>query len=346
VFFSFARVTLGPEWESSDEEENAVPASNKIAVGKTKKSSEKVVTKKAENKVAVEEETPVIYIGHLPSEFEELELKKFLSQFGNVQRTRLSRSLKTGNPKGYAFVQFQQASVAKIVAETLSGYFLGTRRLVCHLVPNAHPRIFYDVNKVITKRKHRIEVQKKQRVRNATNVEKMKEITVRLIDREHKKRAKLEALGIDYAFPGYEADKQSRGEDSVKSDSAGESGKKRKDSIGDDSPTKKKKQKDATDVETPSKRKDSVGSEGSASKKSNPKKAVVSEGSASKKSNPKEAVVSEGSASKKSKQRDSIGSVGSASKKSKQRVSIGSVGSAASQSSEKKKKNDKRRVST
>ena len=51
-----------------------------------------------------------------------------------VLRVRLSRSSKTGNSKGYAFVEFADEDVAKIVAETMQSYLLYGRLLQCHLV--------------------------------------------------------------------------------------------------------------------------------------------------------------------------------------------------------------------
>ncbi|EAW61378.1 hCG1979894, isoform CRA_a, partial [Homo sapiens] len=45
---------------------------------------------------------------------------------GTVTRFRLSRNKRTGNSKGYAFVEFESESVAEIVAETMNNYlFVG-----------------------------------------------------------------------------------------------------------------------------------------------------------------------------------------------------------------------------
>lgn len=48
----------------------------------------------------------------------------FFSQFGKLQRVRLSRSKQSAKPKHYAFLEFQHADVAKIAAETMDGYFM------------------------------------------------------------------------------------------------------------------------------------------------------------------------------------------------------------------------------
>lgn len=42
---------------------------------------------------------------------------EYFTQFGKVTKVRLSRSKKTANSRGYAFLEFQSAEVAKIAAE-------------------------------------------------------------------------------------------------------------------------------------------------------------------------------------------------------------------------------------
>jgi RNA recognition motif-containing protein len=76
----------------------------------------------------------VIYIGHAPKGFEEEAMEKFFSQFGKVRRVKVFRSAKTGNTKGYAYVQFADAEVAQVAAESTDGYLLGERQLVAHVV--------------------------------------------------------------------------------------------------------------------------------------------------------------------------------------------------------------------
>jgi RNA recognition motif. (a.k.a. RRM, RBD, or RNP domain) len=42
------------------------------------------------------EESTVLYLGHLPRHFEEDEIRSFLSQFGQVLRVKVARSVRTG----------------------------------------------------------------------------------------------------------------------------------------------------------------------------------------------------------------------------------------------------------
>lgn len=207
----------GSEWDSSDEEtkEKVVPKvatkKERMLVGRkgtktdnTKKTNSH--TKKQEDAVEeTERDATVLFIGHLPNEFEERDLRNFLQQFGKLVNIRISRSVTSGKSRGYAFVRWQDAETAKIVAETLQGYLVGGHRLVCHTVPNPSKHVFFNTDKVIEQRKIRRQVDEKKRAQSLENTGKIKEITARLIKRERKKRAKLEELGIDYDFPGYEA---------------------------------------------------------------------------------------------------------------------------------------------
>lgn len=77
----------------------------------------------------------ILYVGHLPHGFYEKEMRKFFSQFGDVLRVKVFRSKKTNRSKGYAFVQFEEAEVAKVVSETVNGYMVSDKQLVCNIVP-------------------------------------------------------------------------------------------------------------------------------------------------------------------------------------------------------------------
>eukprot|EP00934_Nitzschia_sp_Nitz4_P006594 Nitzschia sp. Nitz4//scaffold183_size43938//13269//14186//NITZ4_007268-RA/size43938-processed-gene-0.14-mRNA-1//-1//CDS//3329539608//6584//frame0 len=297
-----------PEWESSDEEE--VEDQEDV----------KALMTEAESDM-MENDGTVLYIGHLSNEWEERDLKNFLEQFGNVENIRISRSVKTGKTRGYAFCRMDTAATATIVADTLQGYFVGGRRLVCQVIqPNR--QMFFHTDNVISRRKQQLEVDKKNRQQNLANIGKLKEITSRLVRRERKKRAKLADLGIDYDFPGYESNRAEAAEPMVEDEPPTSSKKKRKGSVGS------KMEED--DVKTPpKKRSESVGSVDSASKKKR-----------------KDSIGSVDSASKK-KRKESIGSIDSASKKSRKETTSTPVKESTStkkvQSEIKKKKSQKKR---
>jgi nucleolar protein 15 len=300
--FSFKNIISGPEWDSSDEEAEApVKAKTTDKTKKTTKQPSKKGDKKAKTETKedeTEKDASVLYIGHLPSEFEERDLTNFLQQFGKVVNIRISRSVHTGNSRGYAFVRWEDAETARVVADTLQGYFVGQRRLVCHAVPNPHKSMFYNTDKVIQRNQLKLKVDEKKRERKLANAGKIKEITARLVQRERTKRAKLEALGIDYDFPGYEASQMHGDEDEPVEDkmdvqeSSSELNDNKEEAPQSDKKGKKKG-KDSVDIigsasspslrsaSSPSlrKRKDSVGSESSATKKAKRKDSVGSEAS-------------------------------------------------------------------
>lgn len=216
----------GEDDQNEDNETELISSkSNKKGVKRTNK------RKNSNDKInnSSDEPSSVIYLGHLPVGFEEREITVFLNQFGNVIRCRVSRSKKTGRSRGYAFVEFVDHDVAKVVAETMSGYFLLEKRLVCHILPQdqVHELMFAKAKRIATKadihKKARLEVNKQR------STDALKGITAKLVKREEMKRKKLAALGIDYDFPGYAA-----GVGAKSADDAGPSSKRRRTTSADD----------------------------------------------------------------------------------------------------------------
>lgn len=116
-----------------------------------------------------------------------------------MENVRLSRSKRTGNSKGYGFVQFSSPQVAKIASDAMSGYFLLEKRLVCHIIPTekVHENLF--PKKPFRKANFRVNNQKSvNRKRSSSEWEAM---TKQQAAREKKKIEKLKKLGIDYEFP-------------------------------------------------------------------------------------------------------------------------------------------------
>eukprot|EP01138_Halocafeteria_seosinensis_P006338 gb/GECG01006479.1/.p1 GENE.gb/GECG01006479.1/~~gb/GECG01006479.1/.p1 ORF type:complete len:341 (+),score=62.91 gb/GECG01006479.1/:1-1023(+) len=146
----------------------------------------------------------VIYIGHIPHGFFEDQMKGFFSQFGDVKRARVSRNMKTGGSRGYGFVEFKQAEVAKIAAETMHNYELFERYLQVHVVPKEklHRRMFEGADKVFKEiPRHAIH---KHKMEKQTTESSKKRRMHQLVKKEREKRAKLAALGIEYEFEGFE----------------------------------------------------------------------------------------------------------------------------------------------
>lgn len=166
---------------------------------KTTNSMDKaVVKKKKKNLKSRPVAANVIYVGHIPEGCEERELIGFLKQFGILTQLRLCRSHKTGGSKGYAFAKFQSPEVAAIVADTLNGHLLFKKKLISHVLApeQIHSKLFAAKTRTV--------FQRKSAKRDAPkSMEKMEEISKRLIEREQSKRDNLKAMGINYDFPGY-----------------------------------------------------------------------------------------------------------------------------------------------
>ncbi|KAI1136614.1 hypothetical protein F5Y05DRAFT_390345 [Hypoxylon sp. FL0543] len=84
-----------------------------------------------------EGERGVVYIGRLPHGFYEHEMRSYFSQFGKIERLRMSRNKKTGASKHFAFIEFASAPVAEIVAKTMDNYLLFGRILKVKVVPKS-----------------------------------------------------------------------------------------------------------------------------------------------------------------------------------------------------------------
>lgn len=115
----------------------------------SKKQKKKAQKELAASSSKVKEDTGVIYIGRLPHGFYEHEMRSYFSQFGPIRNLRVSRNKQTGRPKHFAFVEFEEASTAAIVAKTMDNYLLFGHILKCSVIPKAqvHDDLFKGANK-------------------------------------------------------------------------------------------------------------------------------------------------------------------------------------------------------
>lgn len=207
-------------FESSDDEEEVeedfdaktgLSKDSKVAAEQTKK-LEQVKASAAE---AADSQTSkdrgVLYIGRIPHGFYEDQMRAYFSQFGTVTRLRLSRNKKTGQSKHYAFVEFESAQVAKVVADTMDNYLLFGHILKVKLMSEDQIRddLFVGANK-------------KFKVLNwasqnhiATNAPKTRkhweEVQAKEKEYRQKRSERLKSIGIDYSYdspaPAAEEDK-------------------------------------------------------------------------------------------------------------------------------------------
>lgn len=198
-----------------DEPINNVGNKKKESKRKANHSGKEKPNKRATNDTGSDSDmSSVIYLGHLPHAFEEAQLLTFFSQFGTVTDVKLSRSKRSGNSQGFAFVKFSDEDVASVVAKAMDGYFMmGEKRLVCHVLPKVKvtERMFYEAKRNLKMNKSEVSMSSikkwqdmsRRQVNSKKSTKSMKKITQRLLKREQAKREKISKLGIDYEFPGY-----------------------------------------------------------------------------------------------------------------------------------------------
>ncbi|PRW45663.1 MKI67 FHA domain-interacting nucleolar phospho [Chlorella sorokiniana] len=142
----------------------------------------------------------VVYLGHLPHGFYEKQLKEYFSQFGKVTKVRLSRNKKSGKSKGYAFLEFSSAEVAKIAADAMDGYMLFTQKLTSRVLPadEVHPDLFKGANRVFKQVPwQKIERERQNRDRTAAEAEKRAR---QAVERDERRQRRIAQAGIDYQY--------------------------------------------------------------------------------------------------------------------------------------------------
>ena len=125
-----------------------------------------------------------VYVSHMPSGLEEDGLRKFFGQFGKVVKVKVSRSKKTGRSKGYSFVEFEEKEVAKVAAETMHGFLLFGKQLVCQVLDEVHKYTMFP-NKKNVKDKY---PEFKEKYNKAQPVEIVRDRVHRLLEKERKLR--------------------------------------------------------------------------------------------------------------------------------------------------------------
>lgn len=139
-----------------------------------------------------EELSSVIYIGHLPEEFQEKEMKRFFKQYGTVKNVQLCRSKKTGNSKRYGFIEFETPEIAKITAKSMDNYLLFNNLLKSEVLPlsKVHPMLFKNARHGPKKEKSKTPLSKK-------------ELAFKLARYEKSIKTALEGKGITYEWPSF-----------------------------------------------------------------------------------------------------------------------------------------------
>jgi len=246
----------GEEWSSGSEAEDGEDGMIALPKEPAKKDEKKLKrNKKRSADTDGNGMSSVVYIGHIPHGFYEEQMRGFFSQFGDVERVRLSRSKKTGGSKGYGFLEFKDAAVTKIVAESMDQYLLAGKQLVVKQLPHKqlHAKMWDGANQKF--KAYPLRKQHAERVNKTKTVAAQNAVNERLCKKERKKRKQLAELGIEYDFPGYSSFLERRGgevndpkrprvdedeEDDATLARSGKASKKDKDSAPEPSSTKPK----------------------------------------------------------------------------------------------------------
>lgn len=146
----------------------------------------------------------IVYLGHIPDGFYEPQMEKFFSQFGEVKRIKLFRSLKTNRSQGYAFIEFASPEVASVVADSMDGYFLMERKMVCHVVPaeKIHDKMFAKPKaRKMAASSSDDEDDEEGEVEKTVDDNNFERVSRLHAKSMAQKQAKLREMGIDYEIP-------------------------------------------------------------------------------------------------------------------------------------------------
>ncbi|KAE9971036.1 hypothetical protein EG328_005915 [Venturia inaequalis] len=106
------------ESEAGDDEGLPLDMVPKVKLDKAAKKALAAAKKEAEDVPGT------LYVGRVPHGFYEHQMKAYFTQFGDVNRLRVSRNKKTGASRHFAFVEFSSREVADIVATTMNNYLM------------------------------------------------------------------------------------------------------------------------------------------------------------------------------------------------------------------------------
>lgn len=134
----------------------------------------------------------------IPHGFYEHQMRQYFSQFGPIARLRLSRNKRTGASRHYAFLEFESASVAKIVAETMNNYLMFGHILKTNFVTKE--QLHEDIWKGADKRFKKVPWNKIEGRKLSAGVgrEEWSKRIERESDKRAKKGEKLKEIGYEF----------------------------------------------------------------------------------------------------------------------------------------------------
>lgn len=187
--------------EDEEEGEDGIDVS-KLPAAPTTAEVQKSIKKAADTHDP--ESTPgVVFLGRVPHGFYEPQMRAYFSQFGTITQLRLGRNRKTGKSQHHAFIEFESAAVADIVAKTMDKYLLFGHILQCRRVPAEQVKenmwASSGVKRGKARPRNRIEGTKLRKGMDRGAWEKR---TGREEKRRKAKQGALAEMGYDFEMPG------------------------------------------------------------------------------------------------------------------------------------------------
>ncbi|CAF1052437.1 unnamed protein product [Didymodactylos carnosus] len=186
--------------DNIEEEEKETVLTLPSIVGSHKKKLKKSEIKA--NKL-VEIHPGIIRLNGLPHGFFEQELFSYFSQFGKVTRLKLFRSKKTGNSRGYCYIEFEDEDVAKIACDTMNGYLMFRTLIKCRIIN----REKIDVEKLFknwkTIHKPMLPSQKRTKYNRTKSMEQLTKSLGRREKKLQKQQELLDQMGIKYQLQDF-----------------------------------------------------------------------------------------------------------------------------------------------
>ncbi|XP_062085206.1 uncharacterized protein LOC133791294 [Humulus lupulus] len=91
-----------------------------------------------------------IFVGGLPHQIEEIELKSYFSTYGKVMHTKIMRDVSSGRGRGFGFITFQQEEVVENVLKTtfhkLKNKRVEVKRAAVEQIRVTQPKIYSNNN--------------------------------------------------------------------------------------------------------------------------------------------------------------------------------------------------------
>ncbi|KAL6930094.1 hypothetical protein ACO0SA_001501 [Hanseniaspora valbyensis] len=175
--------------EGEEEEEEDKEGSHTIKKLDTteKKTKDSETKSKKENKI--------LYVSRLPQGFEEQELKKYFSQFGDINKCKIAKNKKTNKSRHYGFIKFYNDDDCDAAADSMDNYLLMGHLLRVKVVKGNSISKLRDYKKNIIL-KEKLKWKNLDKI-NSENVSKYEQEA----DSRHAQRLeKLKESGIDFEY--------------------------------------------------------------------------------------------------------------------------------------------------